>query len=360
MNVNDDVKSEENASVIEDAFDASSFVSDTATAENKILENVAAATADDEDNEPIVENNQTVTNENNENGSDNEAQPTATSEEAPQEPAPETPEAEPTFSWDDNEDGEGSPEANPENNPQEPTTADFGDSWQPLAEQLGIKVDSFDEFKDVLSYQQQLAQKSVSNETVNNLQNFMGMSDEELMRAELKAQNYESHEIDDEIDIMIENGTIKSSARKVRKDVEAAIQQEQARLNQEIVNPSDAKLAEQQEALSQELKEYMSKTNSMFGGKINATQKDEHFEYIDSGKFFDDITDTPENVAQAAWLWKHKDRIMKGFMSKGVEKGKQAVLDDLKNPERSRSNRIPDPETGEFNMNRFMDLGEKM
>jgi hypothetical protein len=44
----------------------------------------------------------------------------------------------------------------------------------------------------------------------------------------------------------------------------------------------------------------------------------------------------------------------------GVEKGKQAILQELRNPETTRTNRVPDPETGEFNPRRFMDLGERM
>jgi len=345
------MESEKEETVLEEstesAFDASSFVGDNEIAEQKVLENVSES----------IEDNETETLDAVESEEEEEINTETTKEISNDD---ETTNEEPTFDWNDSEEADSSTETDDSNNTEEDKALDFGDSWQTFAEDLGIKVESFDEFKDVLSHQQALARKSISNDAIVNLSGFANMSDEELMRAELKAQNYESHEIDDEIDLMVENGTIKSAARKVRKDVEGAIQIEQEKANATIVNPSEAKLQEQQEALSHELKEYMSKTDSMFSGKINSTQKDEHFKYIDSGEFFDDITDTSANVAQAAWLWKHRDKIMKGFLSKGVERGKQAVLDDLRNPERTRSNRIPDPETGDFNSTKFLDLGESM
>ena len=46
------------------------------------------------------------------------------------------------------------------------------------------------------------------------------------MRTELKAQEYSDEDIDDEIDIMVENNTIRQNARRVRKDLQKAISAE--------------------------------------------------------------------------------------------------------------------------------------
>lgn len=335
-------------------FDATQFMLDD---RNEEIANEQAEETEEQTIEDTQEDEQ-VDEQTEDTSSETETETVEATEETEQPIAEDTTE-ESTFSWDESE--ETSEETTEATNDEQPIAS--GDAWKEFAEELGINVDNVDDFKTVLKQQKELAQKSVSNQTINNLEGFLGLDDEALMREELKAQQYSAEEIDDEIDMMIENGTIKSAARKVRKDVESVIEGERQKLAEGIDTVNDAKqreIEEQEQALSEELKEYMSKTNTMFGGRINATQKQEHLEYIDSGTFFDDITENPKAMAEAAWLWKHKDRIMKGFQSKGVERGKQAILDDLKNPEKSRTNRIPDPETGDFNASRFLDLGEKM
>mgnify|MGYP003661926814 FL=1 len=114
----------------------------------------------------------------------------------------------------------------------------------------------------------------------------------------------------------------------------------------------------QQEEIDQireDLKKHMSKTTNMFGGSVTDKQKDEHFNYIDSGKFFDEISGDAESVANAAWLWKNRDRILNGYKSKGFEQGKASIIDSLSHPETARTTRIPEPETGNFNPNKFID-----
>ena len=183
------------------------------------------------------------------------------------------------------------------------------------------------------------------------------LEDEALVRKELEARGFTSDEVEDEIDIMIENNTIRSEARKVRKDLDVVIANE----TQQIVNQSQTADATQQaeiEAAQRELEEHMSKTTEMFGGKINKTQQQEHVKYISDGNFFDDVTATPKNMAEAAWLWKYRNQILKGMRTKGVEDGKAAILDRMTNPEASRSSHIPDPDTGEFNPTRFLDSGQ--
>ena len=81
----------------------------------------------------------------------------------------------------------------------------------------------------------------------------------------------------------------------------------------------DATQQEEIDQIREDLKKHMSKTTNMFGGSVTDKQKDEHFNYIDSGKFFDEISGDAESVANAAWLWKNRDRILNGYKSKGFE-----------------------------------------
>ena len=105
---------------------------------------------------------------------------------------------------------------------------DFG--WESLAEELGFEVENYDEFKDALVNQKELATAGATNKTIQTLKGFVDLGDEELMRTELKAQEYSDEDIDDEIDIMVENNTIRQNARRVRKDLQKAISAESERV----------------------------------------------------------------------------------------------------------------------------------
>ena len=235
-------------------------------------------------------------------------------------------------------------------------TEAVSESWQNIAEAIGIETDDYDTFIDTLKNQQDLAAKGATNEKILGLNNLISLDDETLMREELTARGFSKHEVEDELDIMIENNTIRSEARRVRKDLEGVVDTEKQQMSTQSTQP-DAKQQEEVEAAATELRDYMSKTTEMFGGRINTTQRDKHSEYITTGEFFDEISESAETMAQAAWLWKYKDHIISGQKSAGVEKGKASILNKMSNPEPIRRTSIPDPETGEFNPNRFMDSG---
>jgi len=232
--------------------------------------------------------------------------------------------------------------------------ADEVEGWQAVAEDLGIDVDNYQDFKNILSNQKELAVAGQTNEKINNMKGFLELGDEALMREEFKAKGYNEEDVEDEIDIMIENGTIRSKARGVRKDIEAVIGREQQALT---VEPSTSETMSQEDidASNRELKEYLSKTEKFYGGKASDKQKDGHYEYIQSGKFFDEITENAESVAKAAWLWRYKDQILKAETTKAIEKGKSSILDNMTNPEGQRSNQLPSPDTGEFNSGKFIE-----
>ena len=248
------------------------------------------------------------------------------------------------------DDGDSSGSENGEGEPKNEGAA----GWESVAESLGIDADDYESFIDTLKGQQKLAEKGVTNERIDTFNNLIKLDDESLMRKELKARGFNEEEIEDEVDILIENNTIRSKAREVRKELESIVETEKANAAKPAPQSDATQQQELQEA-REELETFMSKTDNMFGGKINSKQKEEHVDYISSGAFFEEVTDNPESMAQAAWLWKYKDQILKGIKSNGFEKGKSAILDRMVNPETVRKTNIPDPTTGEFNPNRFMD-----
>jgi len=226
--------------------------------------------------------------------------------------------------------------------------------WKEIAEDIGINADTYEEFKSTLERQKELSVSGQTNEKIGFMKDMLSLTDEDLMRKEYEARKYNEEDIDDEIDIMVENNTLRSKARSVRRDIETVIANEQKAITEQ---PSDSESMTQEEVdeSNRELKEYLSKTEDFFGGKVNDEQKDGHFSYIESGKFFEDITESAENVAQAAWLWRYKDQILKANITKAVEKGKSSILDNMTNPKNERSTPIPDPVSGEFNSSKFME-----
>jgi len=226
--------------------------------------------------------------------------------------------------------------------------------WKEIAEDIGINADTYEEFKSTLERQKELSVSGQTNEKIGFMKDMLSLTDEDLMRKEYEARKYNEEDIDDEIDIMVENNTLRSKARSVRRDIETVIANEQKVITEQ---PSDSESMTQEEVdeSNRELKEYLSKTEDFFGGKVNDEQKDGHFSYIESGKFFEDITESAENVAQAAWLWRYKDQILKANITKAVEKGKSSILDNMTNPQNERSTPIPDPVSGEFNSSKFME-----
>ncbi len=333
---------ETTAALAEDDFNASKFIDDDKLAPADESEVESKDESDKEESE--IESKDESKDVTDEDDNDQDSKDDATdweeiedSEEQSEESSEDEPKSESEEESEENESG---------------TSEEEG--WESIAEVLDIKADDYNTFIDTLKNQQQLAQKGATNQKVEGLNQLIRLDDEPLMRAELKAKGFDDDEIEDEIDIMIENNTVRSKARAVRKDLESAVQREiEAQTNQ--AQQADATQQQEIEDARRELEDYMSKTKEIFGGRISTQQKSQHVDYISSGDFFEEVTDSPESIAQAAWLWKYRNQILKAMKSNGFEKGKAAVLDKMTNPEPVRRSNIPDPETGEFNPTRFND-----
>jgi hypothetical protein len=79
-----------------------------------------------------------------------------------------------------------------------------------------------------------------------------------------------------------------------------------------------------------------------------------HAEYIKSGKFMDDVFANDESLAEAAWFVRNKKVIINAIANKNLQKGKQSILDDIREPEVVSPQRFRDPEgSNEFDPQKF-------
>ena len=82
-----------------------------------------------------------------------------------------------------------------------------------------------------------------------------------------------------------------------------------------------------------ELQGYLKNNESFFGGKLNATQRKDLYNYITKGNFLDDVYSSHENVTNAAFLWKYRNKIFSMLKTEGVEKGKASIINKITSPD---------------------------
>jgi regulator of replication initiation timing len=175
----------------------------------------------------------------------------------------------------------------------------------------------------------------------------------------LEKDGFEGEALQDAVDKYIDNGLLEIEAKKIRNTIDKAIVGEQNKETQSTVD-ADAKQQQEHAESVKQLEEHISKTDTMFGFKM---AKDEeslkqvqqgHAKYITSGKFLDDVFESQESLAEAAWFVKNKSVIIKAIANKNLQKGKQAVLDDIREPEVVSPQRFRDPEgSNEFDPSKF-------
>ena len=225
------------------------------------------------------------------------------------------------------------------------------ETWELVAEKLGLEADDVDDLVEQIT--KVVSTATVQDDTTSNINNLLKLGDEDLMKKELEAQGFSSEEIEDEMFAIVEGKQLKREARRVRRELQGALTQhkQQAIAMQEQEETQRANLIQDNR---KKLWKHLSKTDNMLGGKINRKQQEDHYKYIASGTFEDEIASSHEAMAQAAWLWRYRDQIVKNMKRNGFERGKKHVLDTLTNPDLGKNTPVPEPETGSFNPERFM------
>ncbi len=202
-----------------------------------------------------------------------------------------------------------------------------GLNWDSVAEELGLEGASKE---DIIKALNSKNEPEVANDTTKKYEGYLGLSDRELLAADMKATGMDEYDVDDSLDRMEDSGMLKHEALKIRKQLRNAIRTEK----ESVQKSEQSKVQEQKQAQEQarkDLQSHLKGFNNYLGGKVTVEQRKDLYKYITNGNFNEDIYKSHANVAEAAFLWKNRKQIQKLLKSQGFEEGKGSVLDNLTN-----------------------------
>jgi hypothetical protein len=238
-------------------------------------------------------------------------------------------------------------------------------NFENFFKEVGVEVKTKEEFKEYyksLQEENELLKKSYpeKNEKIDSFENLIKLEDRELVTQSLIADGFEGRELEDAVERMLDNDIIDIEAKKVRNTLNKAIASERETII-ETKRTETAKQDNDREESIKSLNDYLNSTEKMFGFKMASTIektneiRKSHQEYIVSGKFLQNITESEKNLADCAWLWANKDVILKAMQTKGFNSGRKDVLNQIGNPDVNANSRtFADPKgDGEFNPNKF-------
>ena len=206
------------------------------------------------------------------------------------------------------------------------------DSWETLATDLGLEVESYDQLVNAIN---SAVNPVPVNDKVEQLRGYLKYTDKQLMMADYVAQGMTKEEAKQEVDSLDAVGLLKREALSLKRDIKNAADSEQRRIVEE------QKLSEEQELQAVEdnrnnLIGYLKENERFFGGKVTRKEREDIFKYVTSGGFDNDMNESHANVAQMAFLWKNHKKIFKMVSNDGFEKGKSSVLDNITSPDLGR------------------------
>lgn len=228
---------------------------------------------------------------------------------------------------------------------------------------LGIEAENVDELLQRVQgaiQDGELYQRSkYSNKNIENWKKALSLEDRDIVYKNYLAEGASEEEAESMTSNLENNNMLKDKSHDIRVAIRGSINRETDRLE----TSDRQKVATQQEAEAkaiQELKDHLQGTETMFGFKMGKPDqldkvRSNHFEYIQSGKFFKEATSSPQAISEIAWFARHREQITKSLMNKGIQTGKEEILNEINNPSNEGSKRIltPDGNT-EFNANRFV------
>ena len=261
------------------------------------------------------------------------------------------------FSWDSIEVNEEPKEDTVAEQPKEEdwdevesTTDTF--NWNEVGTELGVEAKTKEEF--VQQVKNLIENPVKDNEKIANIQEYIKRSDEELVIADMQASKFDNEYIEDTVNKLKESGLLKREALQIRTQLQKFVQKEREDIRQAQLNAERNEIAAQQKA-KKELQSHIKSKNEFFGGKINSDEKRKLYNYITKGDFSKEIFDTHANVAEAAFLWKNKDKIFKMIRTQGVEQGKSKILNNITSPSKnSRSQNSFTPKSEGFDPKGFL------
>lgn len=230
--------------------------------------------------------------------------------------------------------------------------------WQKAARDSGMSVSSYDEFLRSLKELHDLRlHKTVyegESPELDNVRKMVTLDGEELVKAHLKEQGYKENEITEEVNDLIDNGTMKKEARRIRKEYEKKQEDTMQKLHDDREKKKGEDETERKRVFD-ELHAEINKSNEVMGIKLSQEQKDALYGYITKGGLIRDIMKDYTSVIRNAFFNLQKeDRIVKILTGKGYEQGKAAVLDKFTYPESGHSSSPSDDNGKEFSPSKFI------
>jgi hypothetical protein len=276
----------------------------------------------------------------------------------------------PVWTIDDEEENSNAEEnLNTDDNPDASATNTAAETSQDydygtLSNELGFEVKSKEDLiQKYRELQEQIEEAKIikvgnlTNKKIETWQSYVSLQDEDLVKADLKAQGFDDNEIEETLDTYKDNRLLSIEAKKIRKTLNAHISKEQHAIIQQKETEAQRQKADVEES-RKKIKTTLENTETMFGYKI-AKSADEmkkvregHYKYV-TEKFINDITSNEQNVIEAAWLWRNRETILNAVKSSGAQLGKKEILDTLQNPDNGKTNRIMAPKDGGFDPKKF-------
>ena len=230
-------------------------------------------------------------------------------------------------------------------------------TWSKVGKELGIEINSKDEFVNTLnSYTKELQskQQAPANDQTSELRSYLNFSDRDLIAEELRADGIEDSEIEDSLDKLEDSGMMKMKAKSIRRVINNAIDQQTTQAKQQATQQQEQQKKGAENA-KKELKGQIKNMNEFMGGKVTKKQKEEVYRYA-TGDMMKEIYADHANVADVAMFMLYRKQIEKILRSQGLEDGKAAIMDSIVSPSlntgKSKSNFKV--KSGEFDPKAFM------
>tara|TARA_R110002012_G_scaffold45983_4_gene121975 strand:- start:4039 stop:5049 length:1011 start_codon:yes stop_codon:yes gene_type:complete len=218
----------------------------------------------------------------------------------------------------------------------ETSSEDAPFDWSTLANELDLNAKDEESFKNAV--RSALSKPAPVNDTIDTLQSFLKQSDANLVASDLKASGLTKEEVTDTVERLQDSGLLKREAIMIRKNLQNYIASERTKVKNQ--KAQEVKQREEQNLSSRKsLQKYIKSKEDFFGGKIGNKERKELYNYVTSGGFAEEVYSDIANVADAAFLWKYKDKIFKMLRGQGMEKGKASVINKITNTNLGRRSR---------------------
>lgn len=207
--------------------------------------------------------------------------------------------------------------------------------WTKVAKELGLEAATKE---DIIQALNSPFIEQPKNEVIDKINGYLKYNDRELIAAEMKTDGMEDFEIEEALDKMEDSGVLKREAFRIRRQLNAAVEQEKQKFFKEK-QQEEMSAKEKVERNKKELQGHLKSLETFMGGSVTKDQAKEAYKYITSGKMAEDIWKSHDNASEVAMFMLFKDKFAKILRSQGLEDGKAKILNDITSPSLSGKSR---------------------